>query len=83
MQDFDQISSMIDTNDTEKKAIIEKQSQSMLMKNQNLEEKLSVMNSVKKEMVELKSQRDKQQTDIKTIYEEKQKLYEEIMSLKE
>ena len=55
----------------------------MLMKNHNLEEKLSVMNSVKKEMVELKSQRDKQQTDIKTIYEEKQKLYEEIMSLKE
>ena len=71
MQDFDQISSMIDTNDTEKQAIVEKQSQSMLMKNQNLEEKLSVMNSVKKEMVELKSQRDKQQTDIKTIYEEK------------
>ena len=62
---------MIDTNDTEKQAIVEKQSQSMLMKNQNLEEKLSVMNSVKKEMVELKSQRDKQQTDIKTIYEEK------------
>lgn len=65
------MSTMIDKNDTEKQAIVEKQSQSMLMKNQQLEEKLRDMNSVKKENLDLKSHRDKQQADIKGIYEEK------------
>jgi chromosome segregation ATPase len=41
------------------------------------------MNDIKKEILDLKSQRDKQQIEIKTIYEDKQKLYEEIMSLKD
>lgn len=62
---------MIDQNDTDKKAVVEKQSQSMLMKNQQLEDKLRGMNEIKKEILELKSQRDKQQTEIKTIYEDK------------
>jgi len=43
----------------------------MLMKNQQLEDKLRGMNEIKKEILELKSQRDKQQTEIKTIYEDK------------
>jgi hypothetical protein len=41
------------------------------MKNQQLEDKLRGMNEIKKEILELKSQRDKQQTEIKTIYEDK------------
>ena len=43
----------------------------MLMKNQQLEDKLRGMNEIKKEILELKSQRDKQQTEIKTIYGDK------------
>ena len=55
----------------------------MILKNQKLEQKVRDLEHFKKESHELKVSRDKQQVEFKTLYEDKQKLYGEIMDLKE
>mmetsp|Transcript_41497 Transcript_41497/g.63339 ORF Transcript_41497/g.63339 Transcript_41497/m.63339 type:complete len:164 (-) Transcript_41497:1979-2470(-) len=68
---------------TDKAAISESSMQSMMLKNQKLESKLKDLESAKKDNHELKVARDKQQAEFKALYEDKQRLYEEIMALKE
>ncbi len=55
----------------------------MVMKNQKLESKLRDLEIVKTEQKEMKTQRDKQQVEFKELYDSKQKLYEDIMALKD
>mgnify|MGYP000323964561 FL=1 len=57
--------------------------QSMILKNQKLEGKLKDMDLLKRELQDIKSQRDKQQHEFKLLHEDKQKLYEDIMALKD
>lgn len=55
----------------------------MILKNQKLEAKIKDLEHLKKEVGELKQTRDKQQVEFKTLYADKQKLYEDIVALKD
>ena len=83
IQDFDQMVGTIQTGESNAKAISDGNMQQMILKNQKLEQKIRDMEHVKKENQELKVSRDKQQSEFKSLYEDKQKLYEEIMNLKD
>ena len=65
------------------KAISDGSTQAMFLKNQKLESKVRDLEHFKKECHELKVSRDKQQVEFKTLYEDKQKLYGDIMDLKD
>ena len=53
------------------------------MKCSKLESKLRDLDQVRTDNHELKNLRDKQQQEFKSLYEDKQKLYQEIMALKD
>jgi hypothetical protein len=55
----------------------------MVLKNQKLENRIRELESVKKDNHEIKASREKQQMEFKTLYEDKQKLYQDIMDLKD
>lgn len=74
---------MISDDKSDKKAINDNSLQAMMLKNQKLEAKIRDLEHLKKEITEIKSQRDKQQMEFKTMYDSKQKLYEDIMALKD
>jgi len=82
-QDFESMDTIMKQGATDKAAISESSMQSMMLKNQKLESKLKDLESAKKDNHELKVARDKQQAEFKALYEDKQRLYEEIMALKE
>ena len=83
IQDFDQMVGTIQTGESNAKALTDSSTQQTILKNQKLEQKLRDVEHVKKENQELKVSRDKQQTEFKTLYEDKQKLYEDIMNFKD
>ena len=55
----------------------------MVIKNQKLELKIRELENFKNENKELKLVREKTKQEMKTLFEEKQKLFEDIMSLKD
>ena len=54
-----------------------------MLKNSKLEQRIQDMDVIRRENHELKAQREKQQNEVKAIYEDKQRLFEDIMKLKD
>lgn len=54
-----------------------------MLKNQKLEARLRELEGTRHENKELKASREKQHQDFKAMFDEKQKLFEDIMALKD
>ena len=87
VEDFDTMTEVLEEGTAESKAALQQTQQAVVVKmtqqNQKLETKVRDLEHVKKENHELKANREKQQTETKSLFEEKQRLYEDIMALKD
>ena len=81
--DFAEMENIISQGHSDKQAINDHTLQSMMLKNQKLEHKIKDIETVKRENVELKAAREKHQAEFNALWEDKQRLYEEIIPLKE
>lgn len=77
------MSQMMTEGGNEQKEFSDKNYQAMVLQNQKLENKVKDLDQVRRDNHELKASREKQQQEFKTLYEDKQRLYEEIMALKD
>ena len=75
--------STINEGNADKKQLSDNAYQQIMLKNQKLEAKVKELEGVRKENSDIKAARNKQQAEFKVLYEDKQKLFEEIMALKE
>ena len=75
VEDFDQMTAVLEEGSAESKAAMQQTQQAVVVRmtqqNQKLETKVRDLEHVKKENHELKTNRDKQQTEMKSLFEEK------------
>ena len=74
---------MVKEGETESQTIKESSLQTLMLKNQKLEARLRELEGTRHENKELKASREKQHQDFKVMFDEKQKLFEDIMALKD
>ena len=65
------MTAVLESGNAESKEKMQQSQQHMVVKAQKLENKVRDLEHVKKENHELKTNRDKQQTEIKSLFEEK------------
>lgn len=63
--------STIDQGTADKKQLSDTAYQQLMLKNQKLEVKLKELETVRKEIVDVKAARNKQQAEFKVLYEDK------------
>ena len=75
VEDFDKMTEVMEEGSAESKAAMQQTQQAVVVKmtqqNQKLETKVRDLEHVKKEYHELKTNRDKQQAEMKSLFEEK------------
>ena len=77
------MTSVLEKGESDQKAISDSSAQAMIVKNQKLEGKIRDLEGIRRENADHKAAREKHQGEVKALFEEKQKLYEDIMALKD